>query len=65
MTGVVSSDFSRAAILFVPKLIGTIHGRNFRRLPEPNRVWGHPFALLLVALVRTVRRLAFRCRGWF
>ncbi len=54
---------SWAAILFAPTLKGMIYGMNFRHMPELDRVWGYPFALLLMALVCTGLYPVFRRRG--
>jgi magnesium transporter len=38
-------------ILFAPTLIGTVYGMNFDYMTELYRIFGYPFALLLMALV--------------
>ncbi|QMV12667.1 magnesium transporter CorA [Streptomyces lincolnensis] len=53
---------SWAAILFAPTLVGTIYGMNFDHMPELHWVLGYPFAMLLMAVVRTSLYVIFKRR---
>jgi len=53
-----------AAILFVPSLIGSIYGMNFRFMPELDWPLGYPFALLLMVVASFSLWAVFKRRGW-
>jgi magnesium transporter len=53
-----------AAILFAPTLIGTVYGMNFTHMPELDRVFGYPFAVLLMVVVCAALYATFRRRDW-
>jgi magnesium transporter len=53
---------SWAAILFAPTPAGTIYGMNFSHMPEPQRVFGYPFAIVLMAVVCTSLYVIFKQR---
>jgi magnesium transporter len=55
---------SWAAILFAPTLAGTIYGMNFSHVPELHRVFGYPFAIVLMAVVCTGLYVIFKQRDW-
>jgi magnesium transporter len=55
---------SWAAILFTPTLVGVNYGMNFLRMPELHWVFGYPFAVLLMAVVRTSLYVIFKRREW-
>jgi magnesium transporter len=53
-----------AAILFAPTLIGTVYGMNFEHMPELERAYGYPVALLLMAATCVTLYLIFKRRNW-
>ncbi len=55
---------SWAAILFVPSLIGSIYGMNFRFMPELQWPLGYPLALLAMTVSGGVLFVVFRRRHW-
>lgn len=55
---------SWAAILFAPTLVGTIYGTNFEDMPELKWAGGHPFAILLMAVVCVSLYVIFKKRDW-
>ncbi|QEV49700.1 magnesium transporter CorA [Streptomyces vinaceus] len=55
---------SWAAILFAPRLVGTIYGMNFETMPELHWAAGYPFAILLMAVVCTSLYVIFKKRDW-
>jgi magnesium transporter len=57
--------FSVAATIFLPPtLIASIYGMNFEFMPELDRHWGYPLALLLMVASGVVPYIYFRRRGW-
>ena len=57
--------FSVAAAMFLPPtLIASIYGMNFQFMPELDKHWGYPLALLLMAISGVVPYIYFRRRGW-
>ena len=57
--------FSVAAVVFMPPtLIASIYGMNFHLMPELDKSWGYPFALLLMVLSAGCSLFFFRRRGW-
>ena len=57
--------FSVAATMFLPPtLIASIYGMNFEYMPELDRHWGYPLALLLMVISGVVPYLYFKRRGW-
>jgi magnesium transporter len=57
--------FSVAATMFLPPtLIASIYGMNFEYMPELDKHWGYPLALLLMAISGVVPYLYFKRRGW-
>ena len=57
--------FSVAATMFLPPtLIASIYGMNFDFMPELDKHWGYPLALLLMVVSAVVPYIYFRRRGW-
>jgi len=50
--------------LLPPTLIASIYGMNFRNMPELDKVWGYPFALLLMLASVAAPLIWFRRKGW-
>jgi magnesium transporter len=44
--------------------VASVYGMNFHRMPELDKPWGYPFALLLMIVSAVVPYLYFRRRGW-
>ncbi|MDH6181612.1 magnesium transporter [Microbacteriaceae bacterium SG_E_30_P1] len=55
---------SWAAILFVPGLVGSIYGMNFRFMPELDWPFGYPLALTVMAASGVALYVVFKKRGW-
>jgi magnesium transporter len=53
-----------AAILFAPTLIGTVYGMNFKQMPELERAYGYPLALVLMVLTCVTLYAVFKRRNW-
>ena len=53
-----------SAALLPPMLIASIYGMNFHYMPELDKAWGYPFALLLMGLSVLVPFWYFRRKGW-
>lgn len=57
--------FSVAAVMFLPPtLVASVYGMNFHRMPELDKAWGYPLALVLMVVSAVVPYLYFRRRGW-
>ena len=57
--------FSVAAAMFLPPtLIASIYGMNFHFMPELDKHWGYPLALLAMVISAVVPYAYFRRRGW-
>jgi magnesium transporter len=57
--------FSVAAAMFLPPtLIASIYGMNFEFMPELDKHWGYPMALLAMVISAVVPYVYFRRRGW-
>jgi magnesium transporter len=57
--------FSVVAVMFLPPtLIASIYGMNFHFMPELDRHWGYPLALVAMVASAVVPYLYFRRRGW-
>jgi magnesium transporter len=52
------------AIAAVPTMIAGIYGMNFEHMPELDRAWGYPMALVLMAVICGSLYRAFRRSGW-
>jgi len=60
----VKRIFAWAAILFAPTLVGTIYGMNFDHMPELNRQFGYPLALLAMVGTGLILYFVFKRRRW-
>src|SRR5262245_61241166 len=57
--------FSVAATIFLPPtLIASIYGMNFHFMPELDKPWGYPLALVLMVISALLPYVYFRRRGW-
>ncbi|MFO1407660.1 MAG: magnesium transporter CorA family protein [Steroidobacteraceae bacterium] len=57
--------FSVAAVMFLPPtLVASVYGMNFHWMPELDKPWGYPLALVLMVVSAVVPYLYFRRRGW-
>jgi magnesium transporter len=57
--------FSVAAVMFLPPtLVASIYGMNFHHMPELEKSWGYPMALLAMVASAVVPYLYFRRKGW-
>ena len=57
--------FSVAAVMFLPPtLVASIYGMNFHHMPELDRAWGYPVALLAMVVSAVVPYVYFRRKGW-
>jgi len=57
--------FSVAAVMFLPPtLVASIYGMNFQLMPELDKPWGYPVALVAMLVSAVVPYLYFRRKGW-
>jgi len=57
--------FSVAAVMFLPPtLVASIYGMNFHLMPELDKPWGYPVALLAMVVSAVVPYVYFRRKGW-
>ena len=57
--------FSVAATMFLPPtLIASIYGMNFEFMPELDKFWGYPLALVAMLASAVVPYIYFRRKGW-
>jgi magnesium transporter len=57
--------FSVAAVMFLPPtLVASMYGMNFRYMPELDKPWGYPLAIVLMAMSAFVPYVYFRRKGW-
>ena len=57
--------FSVAAVMFLPPtLIASIYGMNFHHMPELDKFWGYPLAVLAMVVSALVPYVYFRRKGW-
>jgi magnesium transporter len=57
--------FSVAAVMFLPPtLVASIYGMNFHHMPELDKPWGYPMALVAMVASAVVPYIYFRRRGW-
>jgi magnesium transporter len=57
--------FSVVAVVFLPPtLIASIYGMNFHVMPELDKPWGYPLALVLMVVSAVLPLLYFRRKGW-
>jgi magnesium transporter len=53
------------AVMFLPPtLIASIYGMNFHFMPELDKHWGYPLAVVAMVASAVVPYLYFRRRGW-
>ena len=59
------AGFSVAATMFLPPtLIASIYGMNFHFMPELDKHWGYPVALLAMVISAVLPYAYFRRKGW-
>ena len=57
--------FSVAAVMFLPPtLVASIYGMNFHFMPELDKHWGYPLALVAMVVSAVIPYLYFRRKGW-
>jgi magnesium transporter len=57
--------FSVAAVMFLPPtLVAGIYGMNFHLMPELDKHWGYPMALLAMVVSAVIPYIYFRRKGW-
>lgn len=57
--------FSVASVAFLPPtLVASIYGMNFHHMPELDKTWGYPMALLVMVASAVLPFLYFRRKGW-
>ncbi len=57
--------FSVAAVMFLPPtLVASIYGINFHHMPELDKFWGYPLALVAMVFSAVVPYIYFRRKGW-
>jgi magnesium transporter len=57
--------FSVAAVMFLPPtLVASIYGMNFHHMPELDKPWGYPVALLAMVASALLPYIYFRRKGW-
>jgi magnesium transporter len=57
--------FSVAAVMFLPPtLVASIYGMNFHHMPELDKPWGYPVALLAMVVSAVLPYIYFRRKGW-
>lgn len=57
--------FTVVTVIFMPPtLIASAYGMNFRYMPELGKIWGYPFAILLMILSSTLTLLFFKRKKW-
>jgi magnesium transporter len=57
--------FSVAAVMFLPPtLVASMYGMNFQHMPELDKPWGYPFAIVMMLLSALIPYIYFRRKGW-
>ncbi len=57
--------FTVVTVIFMPPtLIASAYGMNFKFMPELGKIWGYPFAILLMILSSSITLLFFRRKKW-
>jgi len=57
--------FSVAAVMFLPPtLVASIYGMNFDFMPELDKHWGYPLALIMMVASAVIPYIYFRRKGW-
>jgi magnesium transporter len=47
-----------------PTLVASIYGMNFHHMPELDKPWGYPVALLAMVVSAVLPYIYFRRKGW-
>jgi len=57
--------FTVVTVIFMPPtVIASAYGMNFKYMPELEKVWGYPFAILLMVLSSVMTLLFFKQKKW-
>lgn len=57
--------FTIVTVIFMPPtLIASMYGMNFIHMPEIDKVWGYPFAVILMVLSSVITLWFFRHKKW-
>jgi len=57
--------FTVVTVIFMPPtLIASVYGMNFKIMPELGKVWGYPFAIIMMFLSSALTLLFFRRKKW-
>ncbi|MFO1395075.1 MAG: magnesium transporter CorA family protein [Steroidobacteraceae bacterium] len=57
--------FSVAAVMFLPPtLVASVYGMNFHSMPELDKPWGYPLALVMMVASAVIPYAYFKRRGW-
>jgi len=57
--------FTIVTVIFMPPtLIASMYGMNFKFMPEIGKVWGYPFAVVLMVLSSVITLWFFRHKKW-
>ena len=57
--------FTVVTVIFMPPtVIASAYGMNFKHMPEIDKVWGYPFALIMMLLSSVLTLLFFRRKKW-
>lgn len=57
--------FTVVTVIFMPPtVIASAYGMNFKYMPELEKVWGYPFAIVLMILSSVITLLFFRRKKW-
>lgn len=57
--------FTVVTVIFMPPtVIASAYGMNFKYMPELEKVWGYPFAIVLMVLSSVVTLLFFKRKKW-
>jgi len=57
--------FTVVTVIFMPPtVIASAYGMNFKYMPELEKVWGYPFAIVLMILSSVVTLLFFKRKKW-
>jgi len=57
--------FTVVTVIFMPPtVIASAYGMNFKYMPELEKVWGYPFAIVLMVLSSVITLLFFKRKKW-
>ena len=57
--------FTVVTVIFMPPtVIASAYGMNFKYMPELDKIWGYPFAIVLMILSSVITLLFFRRKKW-